>query len=33
VRESAPSISFPDSHDTARLGAETDGNINALKQR
>ncbi len=33
IRETAPSISFPDSHDTQRLCAEMDGNINALKQR
>ena len=28
-----PSISFPDSHDTARVAAETDGNVNAIKLR
>ena len=33
VRETAPSISFPESHDTARLFAEMHGNENALKQR
>lgn len=33
IRETAPSISFPESHDTARLCAEFHGNINALKQR
>ncbi len=33
IRESAPSISFPESHDTERLCAELDGNINGLKQR
>ena len=33
IREATPSISFPESHDTPRLAAETNGNINALKQR
>ena len=33
VRETAPSISFPESHDTPRLAAEFQGNLNALKQR
>lgn len=33
TRDTVPSISFPESHDTARLFAETHGNINALKQR
>ena len=33
VRESAASISFPESHDTPRLCAEMNGNVNALKQR
>ncbi len=33
VRETAASISFPDSHDTPRLAAEFDGNVNVLKQR
>lgn len=33
VRETAPSISFPESHDTARLAEEMNGNVNALKQR
>jgi len=33
VRETAPSISFAESHDTPRLAEEVDGNINALKQR
>ena len=33
IRETAPSISFPESHDTPRLFAETHGNVNALKQR
>jgi starch synthase (maltosyl-transferring) len=33
VRETAPSISFPESHDTARLCAEINGNLNGLKQR
>jgi len=33
TRETAPSISFPDSHDTVRLCKELDGNINGLKLR
>jgi starch synthase (maltosyl-transferring) len=33
VRETASSISFPESHDTPRLAAESDGNVNTLKQR
>ena len=33
VRETCPSISFPESHDTPRLCAEFNGNLNALKQR
>ena len=33
VRESAPSIGFPESHDTERLFQETNGNIGAMKQR
>ncbi len=33
TRETTPSISFPESHDTVRLMAEAKGNINALKQR
>jgi starch synthase (maltosyl-transferring) len=33
IRETAPSISFPESHDTPRLFAETGGNLAALKQR
>lgn len=33
VREAAPSISFPESHDTPRLAEECDGNANGLKQR
>jgi starch synthase (maltosyl-transferring) len=33
IRETAPSISFPESHDTARLAEEMHGNVNALKQR
>jgi starch synthase (maltosyl-transferring) len=33
VRETAPSISFPESHDTPRLAEEANGNLNALKQR
>ncbi len=33
VRETAPSISFPESHDTPRLCAEVNGNIDVLKQR
>jgi len=33
TRETAPSISFPESHDTPRLFAESGGNVEALKQR
>lgn len=33
VREVAPSIGFPESHDTERLYAELQGNINGVKQR
>jgi starch synthase (maltosyl-transferring) len=33
TRESAPSIAFPESHDTARLAEEAGGNVEALKQR
>ncbi len=33
MRETAASISFPESHDTPRLCAELHGNLNALKQR
>lgn len=33
TRRVAPSISFPESHDTERLFSETGGNINAMKQR
>ncbi len=33
IRETAPSIGFPDSHDTPRLCEESGGNINALRQR
>ena len=33
VRETAPSISFPESHDTPRLFEETHQNIAAMKQR
>nr|VFK15218.1 MAG: starch synthase (maltosyl-transferring) [Candidatus Kentron sp. LFY] len=33
VRESAPSISFPESHDTERLFQESNGNLNTMKQR
>lgn len=33
VRETAASISFPESHDTPRLCAELHGNLNGLKQR
>lgn len=32
LRETTPSISFPESHDTVRLCAEFNGNVNALKQ-
>lgn len=33
TRSVAPSISFPESHDTPRLFAESHGNVEALKQR
>jgi starch synthase (maltosyl-transferring) len=33
TRETAPSIGFPESHDTLRLNEEFNGNIYALKQR
>jgi starch synthase (maltosyl-transferring) len=33
TRETAPSISFPESHDTARLCEELGGNIEGMKQR
>lgn len=33
ARELAPSVSFPESHDTARLWEELDGNLNGVKQR
>lgn len=33
TRETVPSISFPESHDTPRLFAETNGNLAAMKQR
>jgi starch synthase (maltosyl-transferring) len=33
TREIAPSISFPESHDTVRLSEELHGNIEGLKQR
>lgn len=33
VREIAPSISFPESHDTDRLFQEVNGNVTAVKQR
>jgi starch synthase (maltosyl-transferring) len=33
VRETAASISFPESHDTPRLCEEANGNVNVLKQR
>lgn len=33
IRESVPSISFPESHDTPRLYQETSQNLAALKQR
>src|SRR5258706_2726258 len=33
IREAAPSISFPESHDTPRLFAETNCNVSAVKQR
>jgi len=31
--DAAPSLSFPESHDTPRLYSETDGNVDALRQR
>jgi starch synthase (maltosyl-transferring) len=33
TREIAPSIGFPESHDTPRLAAEYGGNLDAIKQR
>ncbi len=33
TREAAPSISFPETHDTLRLAAENDGNVDHLRQR
>jgi len=33
VRDTARSISFPESHDTPRLAEELNGNVNGLKQR
>ncbi len=33
IREAAPSIGFPESHDTPRLAAELNGNLAGLKQR
>jgi starch synthase (maltosyl-transferring) len=33
TRDIAPSVSFPESHDTARLCEELNGNLNGLKQR
>jgi starch synthase (maltosyl-transferring) len=33
TRDIAPSIAFPESHDTARLATELGGNLNGLKQR
>lgn len=33
TRDTAPSISFPESHDTVRLCKELDGNIDGMKQR
>ncbi|MGB0129148.1 MAG: alpha-amylase family glycosyl hydrolase [Rhodocyclaceae bacterium] len=33
LRHAAPSIGFPESHDTPRLFQEVDGNVNAVKQR
>jgi starch synthase (maltosyl-transferring) len=33
IRETAPSISFPESHDTPRLAEEFHGNLEAVKQR
>jgi starch synthase (maltosyl-transferring) len=33
IRETAPSISFPESHDTPRLAEELNGNLDGIKQR
>ena len=33
IRETTRSISFPESHDTPRLFAEANGNVNVMKQR
>lgn len=33
IRETTPSISFPESHDTPRLFEELGGNLNGMKQR
>lgn len=33
MRDIAPSIGFPESHDTLRLAREVDGNVQALRQR
>jgi starch synthase (maltosyl-transferring) len=33
TRDTVPSISFPESHDTPRLFAEVHGNVDAMKQR
>ncbi len=33
TRDTVPSISFPESHDTPRLYAETDRNVDAVRQR
>jgi len=33
IRETAPSISFPESHDTPRLAEELNGNLDGVKQR
>ncbi len=33
TREVAPSISFPESHDTTRVAADTNGNLEAMKKR
>lgn len=33
TRDTVPSVSFPESHDTARLLEERDGNVDAAKQR
>jgi starch synthase (maltosyl-transferring) len=33
TRDIAPSVSFPESHDTARLYEELNGNLNGVKQR